>query len=52
VTEDRIVIGSLQSTGLRPTFLHKFEKHGIHLPISLFQKARPQAPDLAAMGRR
>jgi hypothetical protein len=52
VTSDRVVIGSLQSTGLRPAFLFKFEKHGIALPVSLFQKARPQAPDLAAMGRR
>jgi pilus assembly protein CpaF len=36
VTPDRIVIGSLSPTGLRPSFLHKFEKHGITLPISLF----------------
>src|ERR687896_54382 len=36
VTPDRVVIGNLQPTGLRPTFLHKFEKHGITLPVSLF----------------
>jgi hypothetical protein len=37
VTEDRAVVGSLRSTGLRPTFVHKFEKRGISLPVTLFQ---------------
>jgi pilus assembly protein CpaF len=41
VTADRVVIGSLEPTGLRPTFLHKFEKRGISLPMTLFA---PQAP--------
>jgi pilus assembly protein CpaF len=36
VTPDRTVVGSLRSTGLRPTFLHKFEKRGVSLPVSLF----------------
>ena len=36
VTSDRVVIGSLKSTGLRPTFLNKFEKRGVTLPVSLF----------------
>ena len=36
VTPDRIVVGSLSPTGLRPSFLDKFEKRGITLPISLF----------------
>jgi pilus assembly protein CpaF len=36
VTPDRIVIGALKPTGLRPSFLHKFEKRGIVLPVSLF----------------
>jgi pilus assembly protein CpaF len=36
VTRDRVVIGSLRPTGLRPTFLHKFEKRGVTLPLSLF----------------
>src|SRR5215203_4927548 len=31
VTSERIVIGSLRPTGLRPTFLNKFEKHGVTL---------------------
>ena len=36
VTDDRVVVGSLRSTGLRPTFLHKFDKRGVQLPASLF----------------
>jgi pilus assembly protein CpaF len=36
VTQEHMVVGSLRSTGLRPTFLHKFEKRGIALPTSLF----------------
>jgi pilus assembly protein CpaF len=48
VTSDRVVVGSLRSTGLRPTFLHKFEKHGISLPVSLFSNIRrPVAPETA-----
>jgi pilus assembly protein CpaF len=31
------VAGMLRPTGLRPTFLHKFERHGIELPLELFQ---------------
>ena len=37
LTAERTVIGSLQSTALRPTFLNKFEKHGIDLPATMFQ---------------
>jgi pilus assembly protein CpaF len=40
VTSERVVIGSLNPTGLRPTFLYKFEKRGVNLPISLFSKER------------
>jgi len=36
VTSDRVVVGALRTTGLRPAFLHKFEKRGISLPSSLF----------------
>jgi pilus assembly protein CpaF len=46
VTADRTVVGSLRSTGLRPTFLHKFEKRGVSLPVSLFSKAQGQREDL------
>jgi pilus assembly protein CpaF len=42
ITEERAVVGSLRSTGLRPTFLSKFEKHGVTLPLGLFQAPRPQ----------
>jgi pilus assembly protein CpaF len=38
VSADRVVVGELQSTGLRPTFLHKFEKRGIQLPMGLFRE--------------
>jgi pilus assembly protein CpaF len=52
VTADRVVVGSLRPTGLRPTFLHKFEKHGVTLPISLFGGGQASTPDFtrAAMG--
>ena len=40
VTPERVVVGELASTGLRPTFLYKFEKRGIHLPTTLFQEPR------------
>jgi pilus assembly protein CpaF len=38
VTGERVVVGSLVSTGLRPTFLNKFDKRGIQLPAGLFQE--------------
>jgi pilus assembly protein CpaF len=41
ITPDRTVIGSLRATGLRPTFLHKFEKRGVTLPVSLFNPGAP-----------
>jgi pilus assembly protein CpaF len=46
VTPERVVIGELSPTGLRPTFLHKFEKRGITLPIDLFVKRQSAVPDL------
>jgi len=33
---DRTVVGRMEPTGLRPTFLYKFEKRGIGLPNDLF----------------
>jgi pilus assembly protein CpaF len=48
VTSDRVVVGSLRATGIRPTFLHKFEKRGIGLPINLFAiDGRPPLADVA-----
>jgi len=35
VAADRTVVGGLRATGLRPTFLSKFERRGIELPSSL-----------------
>ena len=33
---DGTINGRLQPTGLRPVFLHKFEKRGIDLPTGIF----------------
>jgi pilus assembly protein CpaF len=52
VTEDRTVVGSLRSTGLRPTFLNKFEKRGVSLPASLFAGSRPTAVEFGALSAR
>src|ERR687887_7284 len=40
VLPDRTVVGGLRSTGLRPSFLDKFERRGITLPNSLFANGR------------
>src|SRR5213078_2887760 len=37
VTRDGAIVGALRPTGLRPTFIDKFEKRGISLPLGLFQ---------------
>jgi pilus assembly protein CpaF len=52
VTPDRTVIGSLQPTGLRPTFLHKFEKRGVTLPVNLFAGARAEISDFPRVAGR
>jgi pilus assembly protein CpaF len=33
---DRTIVGQLEPTGLRPSFLNKFVRHGIELPPTLF----------------
>jgi pilus assembly protein CpaF len=38
VNGEGIVMGDLKATGLRPGFLHKFEKNGIALPNALFNQ--------------
>jgi pilus assembly protein CpaF len=48
VTPERVVIGSLRPTGLRPSFVTKFEKRGIELPLSLFGGGVASADLLAA----
>src|SRR6059036_1094730 len=47
VEADRTVIGGLRPTGLRPIFMHKFEKRGIDLPISLFTNGQSQMAAVA-----
>ncbi len=37
------VVGRLQPTGLRPSFEHKFRKHGLELPSDLFVQSFPRA---------
>ncbi len=41
VAPDRTITGRLYATGLRPSFLHKFQKHGIELPIEMFRPGEP-----------
>lgn len=43
--EDRRVVGSLQPVGLRPKFLWKLERHGIHLPPTVFGATDSEAGD-------
>jgi pilus assembly protein CpaF len=52
VMPDGAVIGALTPTGLRPTFLGKFNKHGIELPTNLFQFAHPQLDQQVVEGAR
>jgi pilus assembly protein CpaF len=42
---DGTVTGKLVPTGVRPAFLHKFERHGTTLPPSLFTVARAPIHD-------
>ena len=55
VMADRTVVGALRPTGLRPSFIGKFERHGIELPASMGQ-LEPSAPrnltDLARAGSK
>jgi pilus assembly protein CpaF len=48
VLQDRTVVGSLKATGLRPTFLYKFEKRGVSLPNDLFVIPGPDLPAMVA----
>jgi pilus assembly protein CpaF len=57
VLADHTVIGKLEATRLRPTFLHKFEKRGVDLPSYLFagngtgtDVASPASPFVASSG--
>jgi pilus assembly protein CpaF len=48
VAATRHVVGGLRATGLRPTFLDKFDRRGIELPAALGGKA----PDLLIRRQR
>jgi pilus assembly protein CpaF len=50
VLPDRTVIGKLELSGLRPTFLHKFQKRGIEMPMASF--VQQQREPLAEGARR
>jgi pilus assembly protein CpaF len=52
VSRDRNVIGKLQATGLRPTFLYKFEKRGVSLPDEVFIVPGAELPEFARAGSR
>jgi pilus assembly protein CpaF len=41
ITEERVVVGRLAPTGMRPTFLSKFERKGVPLPKALFNEQQP-----------
>jgi pilus assembly protein CpaF len=51
LASDGKIIGNLACTGLRPASLHKFEKRGITLPLSMFNPGMPQANGSAAVER-
>jgi pilus assembly protein CpaF len=50
VASDRKVVGQLSPTGLRPTFLEKFEKRGVELPEDIWGSAPLVRPQLIARG--
>ncbi len=52
VRDDGTVVGAVASTGLRPTFSQKFEKHGITLPDSLFADGSSPVPEFVRAARR
>ena len=49
VTEQRVVIGSLRPTGLRPTFMHKFAKRGVEMSNDIF--SGEPLPDRSELSR-
>jgi pilus assembly protein CpaF len=52
VRPDRTVIGRLEPTGIHPTFVEKFQKRGVELPMSLFsdRDGMPSLPPHAGDG--
>src|SRR4029079_12894460 len=41
IAPDRTITGGLRPTGLRPNFMHKFQKHGLELPVDMFRSPEP-----------
>src|SRR6478609_5656767 len=50
ITRDGAIVGGLRPTRLRPTFLSKFEKRGVALPLGLFQAPEAGFGAAAAAG--
>ena len=50
IDPDHSVVGRLEPTGLRPTFLGKFERHGIQLGESVFGSSETAMFGVAASG--
>jgi pilus assembly protein CpaF len=53
VRPDRTVVGRLEPTGIHPTFVEKFRKRGVELPMSLFSRrgGPPSLPPQRTDGR-
>jgi pilus assembly protein CpaF len=49
---DGKIVGNLVCTGLRPASLHKFEKRGVTLPLSMFHPGVPAGNGTAAAERQ
>jgi pilus assembly protein CpaF len=47
IAADRTITGGVRPTGLRPMFLHKFEKHGMELSASFFTQPPGELSDVA-----
>jgi pilus assembly protein CpaF len=52
ISAERVVVGELQATGLRPTFMHKFEKRGVQLPSGLFREQARVVTELPGLQAR
>jgi pilus assembly protein CpaF len=52
VEADRTVIGRLEPSGLRPTFLKKFERHGIEISSTVFGDSEAAMFGTPANGHR
>jgi pilus assembly protein CpaF len=48
ISQTKRVVGELRSTGLRPSFLNKFERRGIDLPVGLVPKIADRRYQAAA----